>query len=698
MKKFMKIVSLFLVLIISLGAFTACNTGDKPGDSGNSNPVYPTYVGGKPHKIIAEKTEEFIAIAGKTDYQVVISPNADTNTLTAIEELNRYMNLAAGVTFNVIHETGLTVDENSKYLVLGNTQLAKNAGIDIKYSQLGNDGYIIKTIGKTVYLGGYSGNGDIFAVYEFMKHTVGYTFYTIMTTVYNKTQVVNLYNFDVIDVPDFAQRITGTSGWQSGHYSQLTVKRYRNDLTDEAMLHPSQLEGYGHFHNTKWWLPYSNYGEDHPSWYSDSVGNEFCYTAHGNQEEYEAMQDELIQRIVLSCKRWPSATNVNITHNDYGYKCSCETCMQHVNRCGGSYAGVIISFMNDLVVKLNDYMATNEDNLPRDRTFTIQAFAYSYSIIPPVVLGQDGKPQKDADGKYTLLEYYKCSACGNEQSNNDPCGKCEGEVVKKDYKANENVHMWFAPLSAQFVDPLSHIDNAVQYEQYQAWQQVCDKVDFWLYGTNFQNVLAPYLGITSFVENLREFVADGNDGLVLYEQESSPVGIAFKKLQGFITANISWNVKYDVTKLMNDYFANVYGPAEKTMRTYYNDMTTYLYSMIEAGVLAKDVYAGTRNNKELFTQAVCERWLRYTEKALTEIESIKESDPARYQIYYDEIINESIMPRYYLIKFYEDQFSPGQANEMKKSLLNDSERVSAYIEEGYNVWEEYMGSWRNEIW
>ena len=35
---------------------------------------------------------------------------------------------------------------------------------------------------------------------------------------------------------------------------------------------------------------------------------------------------------------------------------------------------------------------------------------------------------------------------------------------------------------------------------------------------------------------------------------------------------------------------------------------------------------------------------------------------------------------------------------MKKSLLNDSDRISAYIEEGYNVWEEYITAWRNEIW
>ena len=663
------------------GLFSACKGGED-----NSIPRSNTvYQGGKTHTTSVKETDNYIAINGQTDYTIVVPANTSNTTLLAVEELNLFMEKSAGVTFKTILDIGVTVDENSKYIVIGNTTVTKEAGITLDYNTYGNDGYIVKTIGKTVFLGGYSGNGDVFAVYEFLKHTINYQYFTLLTMNYDVNPIVKLYDFDIVEIPDFAQRIVGTTGWASGYYAETTVKRNRNDLTDEAFLHPSQLNGYGHFHNTQYWLPASSYADAHPEWYS-SDRNEFCYTAHGDEEEYNAMQDELIQRIVLACKRWPSTTNVNITHNDYGYKCSCETCREELAKCNQSYSGMIIKFMNDLEEKLNAYMATNNDGLPRDRTFTIQFFAYSFTIVPPVEYETEQKmvdgqteivyvqPKKDSNGNYILL----------------------GE----EYKCNPNVHVWFAPLSAQFVDALDHETNAQQYEQYRAWLTVADTVDFWVYGANFQNNLAPYIGINGFVENVRLFAKDGNDGLILFEQEHSAVGIGFFKLQGYIASNIAWNINYDVPTLMDNYFDGVFGPASKIMREYYDDFTAYFYAMMESGVMGKDVYAISQNAsiKNIFTQSVCEKWENYTKLAMAEIEPLKATDPERYNIYYEEIITESIMPRYFLIKFYESEYSPAQVNQMKKTLIADMDRTCSYVSEGYNRWESYISSWRNDIY
>ena len=672
-----KIIAIIICIVLTTSAVMSlgCNCGGNKENGGGGEPgingVKP--IEGESENIKANETEKFIAKDGETDYTILVSASATEETLFAVQEMNYFMNLSAGVTFPIKRDAGVEIADNSKYLIIGKTEQSEKAGIKYEFNELGTDGYKIKTINQCVFLGGNSGNGDIFAVYKFLNVAIGYEFYSAITIEYDKKTQVKLYDYDVVDIPDYKLRITGTSGWQSGTYNVSTVKRYRNDLTDEVFIHPSELNGYGHFHNSIDWLNPSVYSSENPKWYSADLG-ELCYTAHGDKEAYEKMQNELLERIKIACKKQYLGTNINISIEDYGSKCSCGACMAELNKYNGCYSAMIIKFMNDMERKVNAWIKTNTDNLPQDRTYTIQFFAYMWAVKPPLQVNSDGSYKRDANGNYIPID---------------------DSVI-----CNDNVIPFFAPLTMQnFVDSIDDVGGD-QKENYLAWKSLAKRIDVWFYGCYFNDYASPYVGMNGFVENARYLNENKTNGLFLYEYANNSVESAFFKLTGYVAAKTSWNTKLSTNDLVDNYFYCAFGPAQTKMRLLYNEIMTYMITLQETGVMSKKVQ-GTVNadKKDIWTEQILNKWLNKINEAYAEIESVKDSE--KYQRYYDEITSESIFIRYLLIKLYSSSYSGSQLNDMKKTLLADMNRLGNYVVEGYNPWEKnYPGvsAWRDQIY
>ena len=649
----------------------ACSTGSNPGISQEDG-----YIEGGTHILNYERTNDFIINGSSTDYKIVISDSPSEETLFAVKELQYFMREATGVTIPLIYDSGVTASADSKYIVIGENDLSDAAGIEYDYNELGNDGYLIKTIGKNIYMGGTTGNADTFAVYEFLRTTINYAYYTVQGIEFDKTRVVFLYDYDVKDVPDFALRIAGIGGWQSGSsaYTTEAIRRYRNNLTDEMFLHPPELNGYGHFHNTTFWIQPSVYAEDHPDWFSENQ-DELCYNVHNNPEEYQALIDEFIARIFEASLKWPSYNNVNITHNDYGYRCHCQYCTAEFEKYNNSAAGSIIQFMNDLEEQLNEAVKTNTLGIDQNKVYTIQFFAYSFAITPPLEMGVD------SDGLATYLTDEN------------------GEYIPIDDTVicNENVIPWYAPLRADHTVGLDEEGNEEFYRAYQAWHALSDQIDVWIYGDSFKDPISPYPGIGGFVENARLFKKSGSARLILYEQSARGSDTAFYRAQGYVASQIAWNVNLNVEELLDNFFRVVYGPAAAPMREFYDSMFSYLLSSMETRLIESGVYGISPNNKNLWTYSVLSRWMKYVEESYASIEPLKYTDADLYQRYYDEITNESLFVRYQLYNLYPGEFSDSDYNEGRIALIEDMDRICDSVNTGYRGWENYIGQWRSEL-
>ena len=140
---------------------------------------------------------------GSTDYKIVVNETDGTMSNYAASEINYFFSLASGLEFEKVTDEDVTYDANAKYLSIGDTALATAAGVTYDSAELGDSGYVVKTVGNTVFmLGGRF--GVIYAAYEFMRQEIDFRVYSDDEIRYNTgVRNVKLVDTDVKDIPDF---------------------------------------------------------------------------------------------------------------------------------------------------------------------------------------------------------------------------------------------------------------------------------------------------------------------------------------------------------------------------------------------------------------------------------------------------------------------------------------------------------------
>ena len=152
---------------------------------------------------IKETAKPFVSNLG-SQYSIVV-PDADYNyegsaknyNVIAYQELVYFINQAVGCTLNVVSDSGLVLNDGSKYISLGETTLFEQSGIEIDKEKLGDSGYVIKTVGDSIFICGAKKLGSLYGVYELLKHTVGYEYYSFDEIYLDKVSSVNLLDFNV---------------------------------------------------------------------------------------------------------------------------------------------------------------------------------------------------------------------------------------------------------------------------------------------------------------------------------------------------------------------------------------------------------------------------------------------------------------------------------------------------------------------
>jgi 23S rRNA G2445 N2-methylase RlmL len=93
-----------------------------------------------------------------------------------------------------------------------------------------------------------------------------------------------------------------------------------------------------------------------------------------------------------------------------------------------------------------------------------------------------------------------------------------------------------------------------------------------------------------------------------------------------------------------------------------------------------------------YGQRMMEQMLDTFESAKTKIESYKTSDPKRYQAILDNIVKESIFPRYLLLEAYSSTYSNAQLLEMKTSFRADVERLDINVVSEGGSMSDYLNA------
>ena len=587
--------------------------------------------------------DKSIVSRGDSEYKIVLPAQAESAEKSAASELQLFFEKATDIKLPIVSDEGLSA--GGKYFSIGKTAFLPT---EVKNSVQGlkSCGYAIKTVDNTIYIIGPTANGTLYGAYGYLSREFGFEYY--FTDVYTLNRGIGdleLKNYDVKVDPDIDMMITPNVGFIQNN---STNKLRFNAFTTADCFIPA--EGTTQTHNLWHILPKSEY-ETHPEWFSADPGSDrstatACFTAHGNADEYAAMQDYFLDVIKAGAKI-SSATIFQIAQPDNCDFCTCAACRSASASYGGASV-IVIKFCNDLCAKVYEWFGTDE-GAPYARDFKLVFLAYQNIAAAPV-----GDIRCDENvGVYLAFDGFKSSYGLHED------------------KQNEDLY------------------NIVVN-----WSKKTDIFLFWIYDVNFDMYLYPY-DTSAYKQDFYRLMKQV--GTIVFndlsQHQNNECATAWNNVKSYITCKLRWNVDANVEVLVKDFFKNCYKDAWEIMYNVYTECKAHwavLKYKVENGIIEdkddlRSIF-GDLNQKKFWGLTMLRSWVSQFKDAIKAIEPLKQTDKAAYDKAYKMICAELISPMSMIIEMYKAEFS-----ERDFSALVE-EFKSYVLDSGVGYYADGMGS------
>ena len=620
MTKFRRIVILAFILSMML-TVVGCE------DNSNTAETGPIVVDG-----------QYLVNNGATEYKIVIPENSSGLLQVASADLTRFISEATGVSIPVITDKEATGE--GKFISIGQTTLLKNTDITYSFDELGRDGYKIITEGDDMYLIGGGEYGSMYAAYELLEILVDWDYFAqdCYTLTKGMTQIP-LYALDLTDIPDIPIRVASDGVVET---SNQTLYRLRERPQSENFV---TVKGYW-AHNT------FQYVKDSPdvndTWYN-TAKTQLCYTAHGDAEQYEKMQEACFISLRDALIQTPDRDGVTFTMEDNHDSCNCDACTAMTEKYG-ALSSTVILFLNDLNARIRAWFET-EEGKPYARDLKIVFFAYN--AYEPAPATYDAETDK--------------------------------YVPNNGIKMDDGVYCMLAPIHMDYYRPITDTANQEFYNNLKAWGDMAQgNLYLWYYSTNFWNYLAPYDCFDSFAENYR--MAAQCDTYYLFDQRQTDERVTitgWSILKDYVCSKLAWDVDQNPEELIGKFFNGYFGPAAPEMREIFDQLrilTEYNKEHMEMGGDAT-IYLRLTDEK-YWPKDILEQWMETYDRAEEKLASLKESDPALHQAYLERIQKEKLSTLYLFVECYSYNTNAALIDSYKAEFkeLADKFGVTKYYE------------------
>ena len=567
-----------------------------------------------------------------------------------------------------VADRNIAYSETAKYIVFSHPALEAAAGvqweegIDLDYS-----GYMIKTVGDSVFMKINSHYGYQHVMLAFLREVLGYEWYAADMIVYTKDGS-QMPTFDLVEKPDFDLT------WRSGYIASK----------DKIGSGVSSSETFtfinGNFcHNSFDYLPYETYKHTHRKWYSDVQTNlvhggtgigQLCYSAHGDKEEYDAMLQTAFEGVKQTLIEQPDRAALTFTREDHQGHCECDTCKAVMNEFNGSHAALYMFFVNDLDTLIQEWLAEEaEKNGTEKRDVTVLFFAYSQTASAPV-FGENGNytvPSTRVDELDDGTKYNYVL-----DSNEDIVELPYNKTYENGLKCNENVGVFYAPIDAAFAESFYHKENKRAKETFEKWSLLSNRLYCWIYDTMFTDYLVPYNSFDAIPETIRFLKDVGGQFLFNQAQGENVSCTGFGSIKTFLNYELPRDVNQDTGEMMDRFFANYFRDAAKPMREYYEMMVAYMEQLQED--YPNIFHTGRRQDTdqpEYWDYETLCGWLELCEDAKLAVAKYKTTNYDLYQTLMKHITIETIFPRWMICQYYDGYYNPNELQEMRTLFAND---------------------------
>ena len=651
--KLFRSASLILATVALFASFAGCKSGKESSDSPSGNvtaqkPVSDALDRGELtntlHKVnITPSNRTFAYVSGGktvTDYKILVNA-ASSYALRAANFISQQLSSATDADFTVETHTegdGKKIETASKYIVVGCRDLFSECGLKMPEENLGPAGYYIKSYGDSVFMEVKQNDGYQMGTIAFLKAVVGYDMIAHDTVAFeNKGET--LPDLEIIEKPDFDYRNYTNWMTETGRYGMGYGMTHIFTLVGEKKVG---------VHNIFEYLPTEKYLKEHPEWYSgNATYRQLCYTAHGDAEEYDLMQEAMLDVMMKYILEQPDQGVITVTQEDWAYCCECDECRRVVEK-DGSISATIIRYMNDLDDKLNVRLEEYAQQTGTEkREMQIAFFAYHTSYSPPTT------PVSE-----------------------DPTLKC-----------NPDITVFIAPIDAKYGYSFYDDENRVYAEMVKKWSEYTDNLMAWVYETNYHHYMFPYNTYSSMMDTYYFFKQNGANIIYNEGQRWSENVTCFGKLKEYLDskAQIDVTVSYEYYK--DKFFRHYYGDAADTMEQYYNELrqwVIYLESVSDYG-LGGGIYEEIGADKRFWPKEMLEGWLKLMDQAYKEISHLEIENPSEYEKLVKHIKIEELFPRFALCTLHEASYTSSEIKEMRSEFKKDADKLGLveYCERGY---------------
>lgn len=502
-------------------------------------------------------------------YQIVIALKASETETYAANQLHSYFHSITGADVPVVSETGLSYSADSQYIVYGDSVLAKEAGFTFDSASLNGDGFCLKVIGKSLFIGGVSDNSYLNGTFEILESTLGVRFLSGDDTyVPSNVKDVPLYQYDRCYAP-LLKHCLYLNAYDYNNSTSKALYMAHQRFVGEYCDKPSYLgeniswsrDVGSPDHNSLLYVKPADYDKDGDSTvddayihmfshYGDDTSKEltWCDSRTGGLVETRDLNSEVLDlcftdgiaedgsldknKETSTVKAMISAMEKIITNNggvtstyymlgqmDRLIGCPCDRCKGIAEKYKRS--GLMIRFANVVADNVQKWV---DENYP-GQSFNLVLFAYHYTIDAPIVEGTDGT----------------------------------FSAIDETIVPHSNVFVRIANIDAEYYYPL---DDAIQdvkvNNPFTRWGALTKNTMTWSYSCDFNDIFWYYNTIHTFKKTILFLKRIGTQYGMIQSNYFEPT-VFMPTLEAYVASKLFWNPYQDSEAIVKDFLVHYVG-------------------------------------------------------------------------------------------------------------------------------------------
>lgn len=520
MKKLTKIIMILLAFTLILTSVTAC----KPKESETQKEKEPVASG-----ILVEN--------GQSVYKILISKDYTNTIYFAATEMQSFIYQATGVSIPITLDAAVVLNEDSRYISIGETSILEGVDDDVDYSAMKGDGFMVRSKGDCLFINGVSDRGTLYGVYDYLEKCVGIRFLTSDYTYVPSLSKLDFYTIDIIEIPAFPLRVFLAQNFYTDALFAARMRMTGGEFFTADPRYGGGANINGFCHNTISFVPtgtYFNTAEDkvkNAHMYNvDSSGEavDICFT-DGVAEDGSldtSMELSAAKVAIETLKNKVKSTSKETTlfffaMQDTTVECKCSRCLTRAQKYARS--GNVVRMTNLVAKEVNEWCKNEYDG----RRVELIMFAYNQTVYAPV--NDNGKPL-DA----TCIP-------------------------------NEYVHVRIAPINQNQYYSIKEDKNSVLGKTIEAWGKLTPNIMVWNYHTFYSDFLCYFPTTRTWRADLKTYENIGATYLVMQSDYINSCDWQ-DKIDVYVASKMLWDTDSDITALQNEFIELYYGEAAQAIK------------------------------------------------------------------------------------------------------------------------------------